>query len=80
MLYFPRMPRLLAPAPPPRPYRFSDGARGCVVAAALALLVVWYVVIGEQARAVHVEMRDLSARLDRFSVRAEAFERDFARP
>ena len=80
MLYFPHMPRLLAPAPHAPPRRFSDGARGLVVAVALVLAATWFVVIGEQARAVQVEMRDLSARLDRFSVRAEAFERDLARP
>ncbi|TAK05023.1 hypothetical protein EPO33_03450 [Patescibacteria group bacterium] len=74
------MPRLLDPAPPSRPKRLSDGARGLVVALAFALVGAWYVVIGEQARAVRVEMRDLTARLDRFSVRAEAFERDLARP
>ena len=80
MLYFPYMPRLLDPAPHVPARRFSDGARGLVVAIALVLAVAWYVVIGEQARAVHVEMRNLTARLDRFTVRAEAFERDLARP
>lgn len=74
------MPRLLDPAPHVPQRHFSDGARGLVVGVALVLAATWFVVIGEQARGLQVEMRDLTARLDRFSVRAEAFERDLARP
>lgn len=80
MLYFLRMPRLLDPVPRPHRRRYSDGARGAVMLVLLVLAAAWFVVIGEQTRAMRAEMRDASARLDRFSVRAEAFERNVARP
>lgn len=80
VVYFSRMPRLLDPVPRPHRRRYSDGARGVVMLVALVLAAAWFVVIGEQTRAMQEEMRDASARLDRFSVRAEAFERDAARP
>ncbi len=81
LVYFGRMPRILHPAPRASWHRrpVSDGARGFVMGIALLLFAVWFLTIGEQARAVHVEMQSLAARVDRFSVRAAALDAELGR-
>ena len=74
------MPRILAPQRVPWHRRsVSDGARGLVVGIALVLVVAWMLTIGEAARGLRLEMRDLTVRLDRFSARAAAVEAALAR-